>query len=197
MVLPPRRPRGDHGDIPGPLKALIAQETGLLHGVEIALDRAICEARCLRLPLTTGFAGRSTSMTRPPRLSNGFTRWGKPRPRGTRRWASRTSSPANCWLKSGPGYERPLNTSRTKRSPPSLGATLAGDSVQCERACLPCRMGVRVSGDAPEPLLPLRTPLPLRIRRGRLAAPDRLDAGCPLAYARSLTTTCRHTGILT
>lgn len=38
------------GDIPGPLKALIAQETGLLHGVEIALDRAICEARCLRYP---------------------------------------------------------------------------------------------------------------------------------------------------
>lgn len=38
------------GDIPGPLKALISQETGLLRGVEIALDRAICEARCLRHP---------------------------------------------------------------------------------------------------------------------------------------------------
>jgi len=38
------------GDIPGPLKALLAQETGLLRGVELALDTAICDARCLRHP---------------------------------------------------------------------------------------------------------------------------------------------------
>lgn len=32
------------GDIPGPIKALIRQETGILNAIEAGLDRAICQA---------------------------------------------------------------------------------------------------------------------------------------------------------
>ena len=38
------------GDIPGPLKALIATETKLLKTVEHHLDRAICQARSIQYP---------------------------------------------------------------------------------------------------------------------------------------------------
>lgn len=38
------------GDIPGPLKSLIAQHSPILSVIEMGLDRAICEARGVRFP---------------------------------------------------------------------------------------------------------------------------------------------------
>lgn len=42
------------GDIPGPIKAIIAQETNILWRIEDGLDRAIATARGVKLPSHTG-----------------------------------------------------------------------------------------------------------------------------------------------